>query len=61
MKNQRCIPDKLQLQNQANNNQNTGIYTYTYTPMSKVKTAVFTSKIKYSRLIWQTKEIKNYT
>ena len=28
--------------------------------MSKVKTAVFTSKIKYSRLIWQTKEIKTY-
>ena len=32
---------------------------YTYTPMNKVKTIQQKTKMKYSRLTWWTKEIKN--
>ena len=43
-----------------NNNRNYDwIYTYTYTPISKIK-AVPQQQIKYSKLIWWTKETKNY-
>ena len=43
-------------QNQANNNENNGIYTYTL--MNKVKKNP--TKIKYSRLSQQRKQIKEY-
>ena len=55
MRIQRGAPGKWQLQNQPNNNV---IYTYTYSPINKVKNSP--TKIEYSRLTQQTKEIKKY-